>query len=88
MPARRSRLFLGNNLHPKRQAGGLGKAREVNHHIAKDVGVTIGNEEDFTASLGFQVEEADENLSLIETNNFKKWLILTMQRPDQSRIGW
>ena len=33
--------------------GGHAKAREVNREIAKYVDVMIGNEEDFTASLGF-----------------------------------
>ena len=34
----------------------------------------IGNEEDFTACLGFEVEGVDENLSKLETNNFKKMI--------------
>ena len=34
----------------------------------------IGNEEDFTASLGFEVEGADENISHIETDAFKKMI--------------
>ena len=54
--------------------GGHDKAREVNRHIAKNVDVMIGNEEDFTASLGFEVEGADANLSVIETDNFKKMI--------------
>ena len=51
--------------------GGLKKAREVNREIAKYVDVMIGNEEDFTASLGFEVKGADENISHIETAAFK-----------------
>ena len=51
--------------------GGLAKAREVNREIAKYVDVMIGNEEDFTASLGFEVKGADENISHIETDAFK-----------------
>ena len=54
--------------------GGLKKAREVNREIAKYVDVMIGNEEDFTASLGFEVEGADENISHIETDAFKKMI--------------
>jgi len=34
----------------------------------------IGNEEDFTASLGFEVPDTDENLSSIEIENFKKMI--------------
>jgi 2-dehydro-3-deoxygluconokinase len=54
--------------------GGQAKAREVNQEIAKYVDVMIGNEEDFTASLGFEVEGADENLSQLETGAFKKMI--------------
>ncbi|HEY9247556.1 MAG TPA: sugar kinase [Rariglobus sp.] len=50
--------------------GGLKKAQEVNREIAKYVDVMIGNEEDFTASLGFEVKGA-ENLAHIETDAFK-----------------
>ncbi len=51
--------------------GGLKKAQEVNREIAKYVDVMIGNEEDFTACLGFEVKGADHNLSKIETDAFK-----------------
>jgi 2-dehydro-3-deoxygluconokinase len=54
--------------------GGQKKAREVNREIAKYVNVMIGNEEDFTASLGFEVEGADEQLTHIETDAFKKMI--------------
>ena len=50
--------------------GGLKKAQEVNREIARYVDVMIGNEEDFTASLGFAVKGA-ENLEHIETAAFK-----------------
>ncbi|MFN5756848.1 MAG: PfkB family carbohydrate kinase [Planctomycetia bacterium] len=51
--------------------GGQAKAREVNREIAKFVDVMIGNEEDFTASLGFEVEGVDHAISEIETKAFK-----------------
>src|ERR1700678_1676222 len=51
--------------------GGLKKAQAVNREIAQYVDVMIGNEEDFTASLGFEVKGADHNLSTIETGAFK-----------------
>ena len=51
--------------------GGLKKAQEVNRAIAKHVDVIIGNEEDYTASLGFEVKGADHNLTKIETDAFK-----------------
>ena len=51
--------------------GGLAKAQEVNREIAQYVDVMIGNEEDFTASLGFEVKGVDHNISKIELDAFK-----------------
>jgi 2-dehydro-3-deoxygluconokinase len=51
--------------------GGLKKAQDVNLEIARFVDVMIGNEEDFTASLGFEVKGVDHNISSIETGAFK-----------------
>jgi len=51
--------------------GGLEKAQSVNREIAKHVDVMIGNEEDFTASLGFKVEGTSEDLSTIDSGAFK-----------------
>ena len=46
--------------------GGQAKAREVNRQLAPYVDVMIGNEEDFTAALGFEVEGVDEHLSELD----------------------
>jgi len=54
--------------------GGLAKAQEVNREIAQYVDVMIGNEEDFTASLGFEVEGVDHNLSELPIDSFKKMI--------------
>jgi len=54
--------------------GGHQKAQEVNREIAKYVDVMIGNEEDFTACLGFAVEGVDENISHIDVTAFKKMI--------------
>ncbi len=54
--------------------GGLEKAQAVNREIAQYVDVMIGNEEDFTASLGFEVEGADENLTKLELDSFKNMI--------------
>jgi 2-dehydro-3-deoxygluconokinase len=50
--------------------GGQAKAQEVNREIAEHIDVMIGNEEDFTASLGFEVEGTGENLSALEVDKF------------------
>ncbi len=54
--------------------GGQAKAQSVNKELAKYVDIMIGNEEDFTASLGFEVEGVDNNLSSLDTANFKKMI--------------
>jgi len=50
--------------------GGQERAREVNREIARFVDVMIGNEEDFTACLGFEVEGVDENLSELDLDSY------------------
>lgn len=50
--------------------GGKAKAQEVNREIAPYIDVMIGNEEDFTASLGFEVSGVDENLSALDVSPF------------------
>ena len=54
--------------------GGQAKAQEVNRALAPYIDVMIGNEEDFTASLGFEVEGVDENLTKLDTSNFQKMI--------------
>lgn len=54
--------------------GGVERAREVNRKLAKYVDVMIGNEEDFTASLGLEVEGANENLTDLDTASFRKMI--------------
>jgi len=54
--------------------GGQKHAQEVNKEIARYVDVMIGNEEDFTACLGFKVEGADEHLLHIDVTAFKRMI--------------
>ena len=54
--------------------GGQKRAQEVNKEIAQHVDVMIGNEEDFTACLGFDVDGVDEHISKIEVAAFKKMI--------------
>jgi 2-dehydro-3-deoxygluconokinase len=51
--------------------GGQKKAREVNRRIAPLVDVMIGNEEDFTACLGFEVAGLDETVTGIKAKSFQ-----------------
>lgn len=54
--------------------GGTKRAVEVNRKIASLVDVMIGNEEDFTAALGFEVPGMDAHLSNLDPANFKKMI--------------
>lgn len=54
--------------------GGSKQAIEVNIDIAQHVDVMIGNEEDFTKCLGFNVEGTDKYLSKLDPSNFKKMI--------------
>ena len=57
-----------------RSIGGRERAVAVNRELAPLVDVMIGNEEDFTAALGFEVEGADEHLSKLDVRNFRKMI--------------
>jgi 2-dehydro-3-deoxygluconokinase len=54
--------------------GGKAKAQQVNQDLAQYVDVMIGNEEDFTASLGIQIEGIDDNFSSLDPAHFKKMI--------------
>lgn len=54
--------------------GGQKKAQEVNRQIASYVDVMIGNEEDFTACLGFQIEGQDASLKELNVDGYKKMI--------------
>ena len=54
--------------------GGLEKAREVNREVASYVDVMIGNEEDFTACLGFEIEGNDANLKALNLEGYEKMI--------------
>ena len=54
--------------------GGQARAREVNRRLASYVDVMLGNEEDFTACLGFEVPGTDPNLSSLDVANFQKMI--------------
>jgi 2-dehydro-3-deoxygluconokinase len=59
--------------------GGQSRAREVNRAIARQVDVMLGNEEDFTACLGLEVEGADEDLLHIDVTAFQRMIARAVQ---------
>src|SRR6185437_15274795 len=54
--------------------GGKKRAHSVNRELAPFVDVMIGNEEDFSAALGFEVPGMDEHISKVEAESFKKMI--------------
>jgi 2-dehydro-3-deoxygluconokinase len=54
--------------------GGKQRAQEVNRRIAPHVNVMIGNEEDFSAALGYEVPGVDENFTALQADSFKKMI--------------
>lgn len=54
--------------------GGIEKAQEVNKKIAGYVDVMIGNEEDFTACLGLQIEGNDAGLKKLNIEGYEKMI--------------
>jgi len=54
--------------------GGKKQAQEVNRRIAPYVNVMLGNEEDFSAALGYEVPGMDEHHSKFEVDSFKEMI--------------
>jgi 2-dehydro-3-deoxygluconokinase len=54
--------------------GGKSKAQAVNRRLAPLVDVMLGNEEDFTAALGFPVSGLDEHHSTLDAAGFKQMI--------------
>jgi 2-dehydro-3-deoxygluconokinase len=54
--------------------GGSARAQEVNNELAPLIDVMLGNEEDFTAALGFKVKGLDLNHSTLEPSNFARMI--------------
>lgn len=54
--------------------GGKKRAQEVNRSLARLIDVMIGNEEDFSAALGFEVPGMDEHISKVEAESFQRMI--------------
>jgi len=66
--------------------GGKQRACEINRELAKYVDVMIGNEEDFTAALGFEVSGLDGNCSKLDVGNFKKMIETAVRQYPNFRV--
>ena len=72
-----------------RSIGGQERAIAVNRELAPFVDVMIGNEEDFTAALGFEVEGLDEQHSKLDVDNFRRMIesfVVCRKRRPQSLV--
>jgi 2-dehydro-3-deoxygluconokinase len=75
LAARRTGTIVSYDLNYRpslwKPIGGKAKAQEVNRMLAPLVDVMFGNEEDFTAALGFPVAGVDEQHAELDQSNFK-----------------
>jgi 2-dehydro-3-deoxygluconokinase len=55
--------------------GGREQAQQVNRRLVPLVDALFGNEEDFTAALGFEVEGMDKHITQFEVGGFKKMIL-------------
>jgi 2-dehydro-3-deoxygluconokinase len=60
--------------------GGKARAQEVNRELAPLVDVMLGNEEDFTAALGFSVEGANEDHSELNPENYQRMISSVVEK--------
>jgi 2-dehydro-3-deoxygluconokinase len=66
--------------------GGKPRAQEINRQLAPMADVMFGNEEDFTAALGFALEGTDENHSELEPENFQCMISTVAQTYPKLRV--
>ena len=59
--------------------GGKARAQEVNRALARRVDVMIGNEEDFTAALGFHVEGVGEGFTRLDAQTYQPMIEAVMR---------
>jgi 2-dehydro-3-deoxygluconokinase len=76
--ARRHGVIVSYDLNYRpslwKSVGGPKRAQAVNRQIAPYVDVMLGNEEDFTACLGLEVEGLDEAISKVEVAAFRSMI--------------
>jgi 2-dehydro-3-deoxygluconokinase len=59
--------------------GGKSRAQEVNRSIAAHVDVILGNEEDFSVSLGFEVKGLDEHHAKLDRSSFREMILKVVE---------
>ncbi|SDL18802.1 sugar kinase [Tessaracoccus oleiagri] len=66
--------------------GGQERAQEVNREVARYVDVMLGNEEDFSAGLGFEIEGVDEHLSALPIDAFRNMIGQVAEEFDNFKV--
>jgi 2-dehydro-3-deoxygluconokinase len=71
-----TRVSYDLNYRPSlwRSVGGQPRAREVNRRLMQYVDVLFGNEEDFSAALGFELEGVNAEFSELPTQSFRRMI--------------
>jgi len=68
--------------------GGKPRAQAVNRALARHVDVMLGNEEDFTAALGFKVEGVDEHYTKLDARAYQPMIDAVMREyPNLSAVA-
>jgi 2-dehydro-3-deoxygluconokinase len=57
-----------------RSVGGKAQARQVNRSLMPFVDVLFGNEEDFSAALGFELQNVDDHFQMLPTAAFRSMI--------------
>ena len=70
------------------QFGGTQRAREVNRDLVKNVDVVFGNEEDFSAALGFDIPGVDDEFRQLPAASFQHMIAeATREFPNWSAVA-
>jgi 2-dehydro-3-deoxygluconokinase len=82
--AKRSGTIISYDLNYRpslwKSIGGKSRAQEVNRSLAPLVDVMLGNEEDFTAALGFPVPSLDEQHSNLNPTSYQRMIEKVVQQ--------
>jgi 2-dehydro-3-deoxygluconokinase len=54
--------------------GGQAESQRINREVVRSVDVLFGNEEDFSAALGFKLEHVDSNFQDLDTKSFREMI--------------
>jgi 2-dehydro-3-deoxygluconokinase len=81
--AKRSGALVSYDLNYRsslwKDVGGQARAREVNRELVPYVDVLFGNEEDFSAALGFELDAGAKDFSTLDVDSFRRMVARVQQ---------